>query len=311
MFKKTTITTLAVIAVIAVATTTYLGHNSAQPADAVNVGPVPARTGSSYLSPKVQVNADTGDRLDWDFRYVESPYRERDQNNQWVDGVHVLKRQHCQDDHHPDDHYIGGKRLEDFGLTDVGDNGYHLRGTFTTPPTGNKAGWKYWPEEDHTNGAGTERRIKWKLFLQQRSKSDFHSLPTSALKTDGSYAGPKEHCYYGQTYRLIVTHRIQIEPTPTPARRPARRSTPAPTVAPTQAPGGDCTRNLRYSHWHNNPADMSDGSYNWNDHRGGGYGDTNCMSPDEREEYGFNKTGVHRSRVNPKPHDHNNGANRH
>ena len=56
---------------------------------------------------------------------------------------------------------MAGRKMADFGLTDVGDNGYLLRGTFTAPPAGDKDGWKHRPFHHSINPSGTERVNQW------------------------------------------------------------------------------------------------------------------------------------------------------
>ena len=145
MSKKVAILGLATVALIAVAAVSYFGYTLTGPVDAANLGAIAARTGSSFNSPKVELSVETGDRINWDFRDVESPYRERDSQGNWVNGTHVLQEEYCDGGNHPEDYFMAGRKMADFGLTDVGDNGYLLRGTFTAPPAGDKDGWKHRP----------------------------------------------------------------------------------------------------------------------------------------------------------------------
>ena len=220
MSKKVAILGLATVALIAVAAVSYFGYTLTGPVDAANLGAVAARTGSSFNSPKVELSVATGDRIDWDFRDVESQYRERDSQGNWVNGTHVLQTQYCQGGAHPQDHAMAGKKMADFGLTNVGDNGYLLQGTFTAPPRDNNGDWEHRPFHRSVNPSGTERVNKWRMRVRQVSRTDVDdSMPLAALKKDGNYAGPREQCFYGQTYRFTVTHRVRVTPTPTPDTR--------------------------------------------------------------------------------------------
>ena len=128
MSKKAAILGLTTVALIAAAAVSYFGYTSAGPVDAASlVGAAAPRTGSHFKSPRVEVSVETGDRIDWDFRDVHSPYREKDSQGDWVDGTHVLKEEYCAGGNHPDDYFIAGYKMADFGLTDVGDNGYLLQ----------------------------------------------------------------------------------------------------------------------------------------------------------------------------------------
>ena len=302
MSKKVAILGLATVALIAVAAVSYFGYTLTGPVDAANLGAVAARTGSSFNSPKVELSVETGDRIDWDFRDVESPYRERDSQGNWVNGTHVLQEEYCDGGNHPEDYFMAGRKMADFGLTDVGDNGYLLRGTFTAPPAGNKDGWKHRPFHHSINPSGTERVNQWYMRVRQRSRTNVDdSMPLAALKKEADYAGPREQCFYGQSYRFTVTHRVQITPTPTPPPNPTNTPTPAPTA--TRAVD-DCS-GRKYGHWHGEKGPME--QYNENFHQQGGqvsYGDYHCMSMEQRDEYNLNRKGTKWTTNKPTPHEH-------
>ena len=303
MSKKAAILGLTTVVLIAAAAVSYFGYTFAGPVDADSLmGLTAPRTGSHFKSPRVEVSVETGDRIDWDFRDVHSPYREKDSQGNWVDGTHILKEEYCAGDNHPDDYFIAGYKMADFGLTDVGDNGYLLQGRFTAPPPGNKDGWKHRPFHHSINPSGTEQVNKWHMRVRQRSRTDVDdSMPLAALKKDGNYAGPKEQCFYGQAYRFTVTHRVQITPTPIPPTAPPNTAVPAPT--PTRAVD-ECS-GRRYGHWHGEKGPVE--QYDENFHRQGGqisYGDYHCMTMEEREEYNLNRKGTKWTTNEPSPHEH-------
>ena len=288
---------------IAIAAVAYVASASSEPVTAASVGSVAPRSGSSFDSPRVELNVETGDRINWDFRNVESQYRERDRQGDWVNGTHVLQTQYCQGGAHPQDHAMAGKKMADFGLTDVGDNGYLLSGTFKAPPRDSNGNWAHRPREKTINEAGTEKVVKWRMRVLQRSRTDVdESLPTAALKTDGVYAGPKEQCYYGQKYRFNVTHRIRITPTPTTPPDPTSTRVPVPTATRAVT---DCS-GRKYGNWHGEKGDRPE-PYDEAFHRLGGhrsYGDSHCMSTDEREEHRMNTKGTKWTSSEPTPHEH-------
>ena len=182
MSRKATILGLAAVFLIAVAAASYFGYTSTGPVDAASlVGPAAPRTGSHFKSPRVELSVETGDRIDWDFRDIQSPYREKDNQGDWVDGTHVLKEEYCDGGNHPQDYFIAGYKMADFGLTDVGDNGYLLRGRFTPPPAGSQKGWKHRPFHQSINPSGTEKVSKWHMRVRQRSRTDVDdSMPLAA-----------------------------------------------------------------------------------------------------------------------------------
>ena len=302
MSKKVAILGLAAVALIAVTAISYFGYTLTSSVDAANLGPVAPRTGSHYHSSRVEVSAETGDRINWDFRDVHSPYRERDSQGDWVDGTHVLKEEYCDGGNHPEDHAMAGRKMADFGLTDVGDNGYLLQGTFTAPPRDNNGDWTHRPFHKSTNQAGTEKTYKWYMRVRQRSRTNVDdSMPLAALKKEADYAGPREQCFYGQSYRFTVTHRVRVTPTPTQTPEPTNTPVPVPTA--TRAVD-DCS-GRKYGHWHGEKGPVE--QYNENFHQQGGqvsYGDYHCLSMDERDEYNLNRKGTKWTTNKPTPHEH-------
>ena len=302
MSKRIAILGIATVAIIAIAAVSYVASTSNEPVDAASVGSVAPRSGSSINSPKVELNVETGDRINWDFRNVKSQYRERDSQGDWVNGTHVLQTQYCQGGEQPQDHAMAGRKMADFGLTDVGDNGYLLRGTFTAPPRDSNGEWAHRPFEKTVNPSGTEQVNRWRMRVLQRSRTDVDdSMPLAALKKDGNYAGPREQCYYGQKYRFTVTHRVPITPTPTPPPDPTNTPVPAPTA--TRAVD-DCS-GRKYGHWHGEKGPVE--QYNEAFHQQGGqvsYGDYHCMSMEQRDEYNLNRKGTKWTTNEPSPHDH-------
>ena len=188
---------------------------------------------------------------------------------------------------------------EDFGLTINADH-TRISGRLKLPPKtgGSHSRWVWRPDSSNSS------EIVWRITIKNTVRSD-------ADHPDK----PGHQCYFRGGYSLYVTYdRPQPPPTNTPVPIPDNTPTPVPTIQPTQEPGAPCIGNLRFNHWHGTRSSMTAGNYNWTDHRNGNntrYGDTFCMSPDERETYGFNKTGVRKSRAEPSPHDHVGGANEH
>lgn len=237
------------------------------------------------------IEADIGDRIRWDFS-LATPICEDDPDLTSDHGAYDEEQYHTfSNKRGPQSNRIS--MHEDFGLTLSADQS-RLQGRLELPPK-NDNRWVWRPVSNNS------QRAIWRIHIRSVSYSD-------ADHPDKH----KEQCYIKGRYWLEVTWQ-KPAPTATPPPPPTATNTPTPTPTPTPIPpGANCPGNLRYSHWHGNISHMDDGPYSWNEHKdGGGYGDTNCMTPEQRDKYNFSKTGVHRSRTNPEPHDHHDGANRH